>query len=253
MNKWLLVLLAYCTAISALTISPETANTLGDRIWKNECAGTIDGLTHWGKGENFPSLGIGHFLWYPTGVKERFDEGFPKLLSFLQEHGVSLPAWIKEAKGAPWDSRDHFYRQFQSEQMKQLRELLAGTKSLQAIFIAKRLENALPLMLEQVSPSEGERISALFYELAKSPEGLYALVDYNNFKGAGVLESERYNGQGWGLLQVLQGMQTATTAEFVASAKKVLAQRIANSPPERNENRWRAGWFNRLDTYLHGT
>ena len=32
------------------------------------------------------------------------------------------------------------------------------------------------------------------------------LIDYVNFKGEGVLETERYRGRGWGLLQVLEGM-----------------------------------------------
>ena len=213
----------------------------------------MEGLTHWCKGENFPSLGIGHFIWYPAGVKEQFDEMFPKLLSFLQENGVVLPAWLKNAEGAPWPSRENFYQNIQSAQMIELRSILLDTKNLQAIFIAKRLENALPLMLEKVPLSERTSIKTVFYQLAKSPQGLYALIDYSNFKGTGTSEKESYKGQGWGLLQVLQGMPSGSVQDFVASAKKVLAQRVANSPPERNEQRWLKGWFNRLDTYLNGT
>ena len=41
---------------------------LGQRIWKNECAGSVQGLVSWNEGEAFPSLGIGHFIWYPAGV-----------------------------------------------------------------------------------------------------------------------------------------------------------------------------------------
>ena len=40
---------------------------IGKRIWQNECGGTADGLTSWNAGENFASLGIGHFIWYPKG------------------------------------------------------------------------------------------------------------------------------------------------------------------------------------------
>ena len=40
---------------------------IGKRIWSNECNGTVDGLTSWNTGENFASLGIGHFIWYPAG------------------------------------------------------------------------------------------------------------------------------------------------------------------------------------------
>ncbi len=248
---FLIFCFSYCFAAHALSITPETAAQVGDRIWKNECAGTVEGLTHWGKGENFPSLGIGHFIWYPVGVKERFDEMFPKLLSFLQENGVILPAWLKNAEGAPWATRDDFYLKTQSASMIELRKLLLSTKNLQAIFIAKRLENALPLMLEKVPLSERDSISALFYQIAKSPQGLYALIDYSNFKGTGTSEKESYKGQGWGLLQVLQGMPAGSVQDFVASAKKVLTQRVANSPPERDEQRWLKGWFKRLDTYLN--
>ena len=75
-----------------------------------------------------------------------------------------------------------------------------------------------------------------------------------NFKGEGVLETERYKGQGWGLLQVLQGMSgsgdgAAAAREFASSAGKVLSQRVDNSPPERKESRWLAGWLKRVKTY----
>jgi len=37
--------------------------------------------------------------------------------------------------------------------------------------------------------------------------------------------------------------------EFAKCAKKVLQERVKNSPPERGEKRWLKGWFNRIDTY----
>ncbi len=43
--------------------------------------------------------------------------------------------------------------------------------------------------------------------MAASPNGVYALVDYVNFKGEGTLATERYQDHGWGLLQVLEGMK----------------------------------------------
>ena len=38
----------------------ESANGSG----KMNAGGTISGLTSWNVGENFASLGIGHFIWY---------------------------------------------------------------------------------------------------------------------------------------------------------------------------------------------
>ena len=40
----------------AVSVSPQVAEQVGVKIWKNECGGTLEGLTHWGKNENFPSL-----------------------------------------------------------------------------------------------------------------------------------------------------------------------------------------------------
>ena len=66
---------------------------------------------------------------------------------------------------------------------------------------------------------------------------------------------ERYQGEGWGLLQVLQGMSDMpdakeTLAEFVRSARNILNHRVFNSPNKRHEERWLQGWLRRVDTYL---
>ena len=89
-----------------------------------------------------------------------------------------------------------------------------------------------------------------FSQLATDPKGLYALIDYTNFKGEGISPHETYKGQGWGLLQVLQTMQKNTVADFVVAAKKILTLRVKNSPPERQEEKWLKGWLNRLESYL---
>src|SRR5688500_9282686 len=74
----LLVFICCATKVSALTVSSQDANAIGEKIWRNECKGTIEGLTNWKKGENFASMGIGHFIWYPAEKKERFRETFPE-------------------------------------------------------------------------------------------------------------------------------------------------------------------------------
>ena len=71
-----------------------------------------------------------------------------------------------------------------------------------------------------------------------------------NFKGEGVLLTERYRDHGWGLLQVLEGMSTcereSPTAEFAESAARILRERVENAPPGRNEQRWLPGWLSRV-------
>ena len=48
-------------------LTPAQMDRVGRRIWQNECAGTVAGLTSWNGGEDFASLGVGHFIWYPAG------------------------------------------------------------------------------------------------------------------------------------------------------------------------------------------
>lgn len=93
-----------------------------------------------------------------------------------------------------------------------------------------------------------------FLRVANSNRGMYALIDYVNFKGEGTLPTERYHDQGWGLRQVLLGMHGEGSKnalkDFMDSAAKVLAKRVANAPKDRHEEQWLPGWMNRLHTYL---
>lgn len=239
-------------ASTSLSISPQIAEEIGERIWKNECGGNIQGLTHWNKGESFASLGIGHFIWYSANRNEVFQESFPGLLVFLEQHGAELPAWLKNGAACPWNTREEFYGDIESPIMQELRQFLFKTKSLQALFMAHRLEKTLPYMLSNCPIEQQKKIRSHFFRLAETSNGLYALIDYLNFKGAGTSSHEAYNGRGWGLLQVLQEMPSYShdpLVEFVNSAKNILWQRVKNSPPERQEERWLPGWLNRLDTY----
>ncbi len=219
---------------------------VGQRIWQNECAGSIAGLTSWNTGEDFASLGIGHFIWYPAGRRGPFEESFPPLADHLAARGVAVPSWARGA--CPWDNKAAFEADAGGPRQRELRTLLAGTVALQTEFILARLQRALPKMFAQAR--QPQRVQAGFHGLLATPEGAFCLIDYVNFKGEGTAPAERYQGEGWGLLQVLEGMTGSTPAAFAASAKQVLSRRVANAPPERRESRWLAGWHNRCDGYL---
>ncbi len=242
---------APAAAQTGVKISADEADRIGQRIWQNECAGTRDGLTSWNKGENFASLGIGHFIWYVEGKRGPFKESFPALRDYLKEQGVKLPAWLANAKACPWPDRAAFMADFRGPRLEELRSLLASTVGLQARFAALRLEAALPTMLAAAPAAEREKIRDNFYRVANAPGGLYALMDYVNFKGEGTSPTERYDGQGWGLLQVLEGMPEdgSATAGFARSADRVLTRRVELSPPARGEARWLPGWRNRVNSY----
>jgi hypothetical protein len=252
--------LAAGAATPALTISDVQALAAGRRLWKNECDGTVSGLTSWNAGENFASLGIGHYIWYPAGERGPFEESFPELVRFLAVNHVALPSWLHAEAGCPWRSRAEFEGAQSSPELRQLRDLLASTVAWQARFSADRLEASLPKMLAAAPADATDRVRRQFYRVAASPNGIYALLDYVNFKGEGVVPTERYAGHGWGLLQVLADMPddpnarvgAAATREFARSAARVLAQRVALSPPERHESRWLPGWQSRVATYAAG-
>lgn len=242
-----------CTnTLYAISISPKQTTSIAQKIWQNECGGTIRGLTTWNHGETCASLGIGHFIWYPEKKNDRFQETFPALLTFLQEQGVALPRWLADNRSCPWKNRTDFYEQIQSKKMQELRTLLVATINDQALFIARRLEDVFPSLLKGCSPEEQEHITHVFNKLAATSQGLYALIDYLNFKGAGTGSKESYHHKGWGLKQVLLATATAPKgpiAAFSEAAKKILAQRVHLAPKERHEHRWLNGWLKRIDSY----
>ena len=239
---------------AAINLSQPETERIGKKVWQNECNGTLAGLTSWNEGENFASLGIGHFIWYPKGARGPFEESFPKFVAFVSTHGAKLPDLLLARGSCPWNSRTEFMQASQTRPMKQLRQFLADTVDLQAKFLVERLQQALPKMLAEAAPSARDHVQQQFDRVARTSAGCYALVDYVNFKGEGVLATERYAGQGWGLLQVLAGMSEDGNGDeavrsFAQSARKVLANRVRNSPPARNEARWLPGWLNRINTY----
>ncbi len=244
-----LLCLSLAAALPASALTPRELESIGRRVWQNESGGTREGLTAWNTGENFASLGIGHFIWYPQGVNGPFDESFPRLVKFLDANGVRTPGWLDG--DCPWDTRAEFLAASKGAKVTELRDLLANTIQLQARFLALRMEGALPKMLAAARPARRERVRENFERLAGTAAGTFALIDYVNFKGEGTKETERYRGEGWGLLQVLENMGNAASpaAAFARSADEVLTRRVKNAPPERNEGRWLPGWRNRVRAY----
>jgi len=239
------------TATHALALSERELTSIGKRVWQNECGGTREGLTSWNSGEDFASLGIGHFIWYPKGERGPFEESFPALLKFYAANGVKLPAWLKPGAACPWRTRSEFQAASKGKQMGELRDLLAGTVALQSRFLAQRMESALPKLMAAAAASKKAHVKKQFGRLASSERGTYALIDYVNFKGEGTKPEERYNGHGWGLLQVLEGMEEdgPATSAFADSAARVLTARVKNSPPDRDEQKWIVGWVRRVEAY----
>ena len=246
---------------TALELSPKQAEYIAKKVWQNEGAGKDKYLIWWNDGEDFASLGIGHFIWFPKGHTERFREVFTMVVEFMQKRGVKMPAWLTPQSDFPWQSKAALMwaKKVKSPRYKELFDFLKRTMPQQAAFMAQRTKEALPQILATIDdPHKAETIKRRFSHMLYHPDGtldergLYILIDYTNFKGEGTLKSERYKGQGWGLLQVLEHLDEHNPNKYKAfsdAAKAMLSRRIENSPPARGEERWRKGWNVRLDTY----
>ena len=237
-------------------ISPQEVRRIGDQIFKNESGGDVNKLVHWNKGENFAAMGIGHFTWYPAGRRQSFGNTFPGMLSYLESRGVRLPVWLQKAKrsGAPWRTRSQLMRDKNNPQVQQLQRMLFETRYLQAEYIMKRAQRAMPKLVTTAPPHLRSMVANNLNAVANSRGGWYPLIDYINFKGEGLSRHGGYKGQNWGLLQVLEEMRPATPGqgalnEFANAASRVLTRRVRNSPRSRNEARWLAGWNSRISTY----
>ena len=244
-----------------LSVSPQITLPIGIKIWFNESNGSVEGLTAWNDGENFASLGIGHFIWQPrkNGKRASFDSGFPRLVRYIENRGVEIPRWLRRngALYCPWNNRQEFLRAKNSPLMVELRSFLQRTIPIQAECMVQHLEEILPELLASAPPKDRQFIYQQFRILASTPAGTYALVDYLNFKGPGISNSKRNYKRGSGLLQVLKGMKYAPPKltplqAYVWSAKNALIRRVENTSASAQNERWVPGWFNRVNTYLEG-
>ncbi|NMT64590.1 hypothetical protein [Marinobacter orientalis] len=263
----LLFLLSGCRQTgdaSALSIklAPAELTWIGEQVFRNECAGRALCLVHWNKGEAFPSLGIGHFIWYPAGVDGQFVESFPELIRFMREQSVPLPGWLNELEpfDAPWPDRSAFM-QADGERggneehravVSSLREFLWSTRGVQAEFIVLRARNALERVVAAAPRSDQASLRDHLRQLIATPGGAYAVIDYVNFKGEGLSAQETYQGQGWGLLQVLLAMPESNGSvleHFRTAAKTTLTRRAEHAPRAIEREKWLPGWLARIDTY----
>ena len=227
---------------------------IANLIWHNESGSNPELIIFWNPREEFLSLGIGHFIWYPVSYQGPFEQVFPKFTQFCLQKKQSVPEWIG-ASHAPWSNRNTFLEDTSSPRFNQLRLFLNHTRSLQAEFMKVRLESELPKIIAQIPQAEKSKIKKMLQTMQKYTMGMYALIDYLNFKGSGLKSTERYNGFGWGLLQVLQEMHPQGNTihdllnSFADAAIYVLQRRIKNAPPQRKEQAFLNGWLIRINTY----
>lgn len=250
---------------SAKNLSDAQMLDIGDRIWQNQSGGSTNGITTWVQEGpyQYAEIGINQALWYDADNPAPFREDWPDMALYLKKHGFPIQDWMLSA--CPWSNATDFAAAFDGDQLTLLRTMLSTDDAVvaQTRFIAKRLDQSLPTMMALLPSDQATQLQNNFDLIAQQPLGFYALIDYVNFKGEGTCPTEQVNGQGWGLLQVLQEMQllhdqnqgtpgynATPMEEFVAAAKTILQRRIDNSDPSLDLSQYWDGWCARLDTYL---
>jgi hypothetical protein len=247
--------------VPQLVLSADVAKKIGQKIWLNETGGKGDAITSWNPNEEFASLGIGHFIWFPVGKWLPFEESFPQMVEFLRQGNAHLPAWLdkRQIPACPWTSRADFKKNFNSPEMKELRQFLLDTVAEQTQFLVARAQGAMNKILKNTPDgADREHIITQFSRITRASTDLYPLIDYINFKGEGTnpaetaIDKQTGSPQGWGLKQVLlkmngtTGEPKAVLAEFTDAVQQVLQQRVRNLPSNRI---WEAGWLRRAETY----
>jgi hypothetical protein len=210
--------------------------------------------------------GYGHLEWFFDFVPSKDGYSFNSWLLQYKKTTSStlskLPEWLSDTTEPPWESQLEFDQDKAkpSGKYKELVDFLEETMDQQTSFIAERAEKAIPLITDTLTDSQiktfNSNLNRLIYDSRDQPNrlGIWMVTDYIHFKGEGTLDSEVYDGFGWGLKQVILEMEQykneAPVSAFVLAAKKVLNQRIEHSPG-KTDSKYRKEWFKRLDSYLN--
>lgn len=236
--------------------SAQEMNAIGDRIFRNETDGDASKLLRWSSQGNFADLGIGHLVWYPANQRGSYTETFPSFLKYTQSKNVPLPSWLanRPNEGGPWANKAAFESAKNDQQVRELANFLQKTVGLQATFMSDQLRRTMPSMVQTLPAQYRQAALNNFQVMEKTPGGMYPMLDYMVFQGSGASSNERYNSQGWGLLQVLLNMERVqpgsnALAEFMRSASDSVMQRVATAPAERHEARLLSAWQTRVRTY----
>jgi len=243
------------TLFNDIRLSEKQAEEIADKIFYNECGSLPSCIISWNEGEAFPSLGIGHFIWYPKNIRAPFFESFPELIRYMRSKSITIPKLINENTPftPPWTSRRIFLSEQSQQSINLYRNFLLSTKPTQLSFMFHRAKLSWGEIIHAAPQQKKLKIKKVIRLMLLEKNGLYALIDYVNFKGEGLLKTERYKNQGWGLYQVLEETQPKPSQSIVTSfqqaAKKVLTQRANNAPHAIEKGKWLRIWHQRLDTY----
>jgi hypothetical protein len=231
----------------SLHLSAEETKAFKCFSSKHEFDGNKENLVQWNADEKFLSLGLGHYIWYPSKSEKHAVESFPALIKFICKNNYKgkLPKILNynsnrnEMGDNPWHSKDDFTKAIAEK--KELVDFLSTDEMMaqQVAFQYDRLSKAIE--------SYPENLKTFAKEKLKDSSTKLAMLDYVNFKGEGTSENEVVTVDGeklhYGLKQVLEEWKAHPNSNFSTSAKSVLARRAKTNP------QFMDGWNKRLDAY----
>ena len=153
-----------------LNLTREQLLSVADKIFKNETGGSINELVAWNDGENFPSLGIGHFTWFKaSGGRSGFGDSLPEMVAYYRKQGIKLPKILEENRFSPWQSKSELMAK-KARGDKDIQELISffdSTRDIQVMFIYERLKSSLDKMLN--ASSNKENLKNQFNRMVETP------------------------------------------------------------------------------------
>ena len=73
--------------------------------------------------------------------------------------------------------------------------MIRTTKVRQAEYLIENTKRSLQEIIAVAPEGQRSRITKYIAQLSSNPQGLYAIIDYIDFKGAGVGDSEEFKGK----------------------------------------------------------
>ncbi len=236
-------------------VEAKSVTNLKNKIYKNEAKSSPDYLVFWSEREDFPSLGIAHWIWFPQfpanfnkSSLPTQEDTFPGLLRFLASRapklGVEIPEFLRSQDGQvvsinPFKNRIDFMNR--TAERDSLKKFLMLTMDLQTQYLIKTVSDKVERAIKSRVSDESE-FRAILLNISGSAAGIYPIFDYVNFKGDGTDTT-------WGLLQVLdrlKGKISPTANHFSQACIETLKQRVVDRPKDKA---FLAGWISRCESY----
>lgn len=248
----LVILLSACQYkainVQGYKISGANVKQVAELVYKNETGGNPQYLMFWSAKEPFPSLGIGHFIWFPANYNSSFGNTLPLLIDFYKSKNIKVPKLLQQYN-APWNSKQEFetYKQNNPDEVAEIIKFFEKTKHIQVEYMFNRIINSFNNIVQ--TSSNKSKVIFQFNRIISQKNGIYLLVDYTNFKGEGATENSIS-----GLRNVLENMkgvkQDATVYyDFANSCKDVLINRVYLSN-NYSETKFLQGWAKRCNSYI---